>query len=72
MMFKKWTGIERLIADLVPSLLPAQSGGGATVRQASDKPDQRDGEPSSHSSPTWLIPTYLRQQRSGDRVSRWS
>ena len=70
-MFKKWAGIERLIVDLIPSLLPVHSGGSSGIRQASDSPNLRAGDQQNGSRPTWLIPAYLRQQRSGDRISRW-
>ncbi len=70
-MFKKWTVIERLVADFILALLPAQSGGSHSVGKASERQNPRAGNLQHCSRPTWLIPAYLRQQHSGDRISRW-
>ncbi|MEO0002722.1 MAG: hypothetical protein RLZZ22_414 [Pseudomonadota bacterium] len=70
-MFRNWIRVDRLMVDLIPHLGPGPAGGGQSVRKAQEQPQGLDSRCISGSQPTWLTPAYLRQHRSGDRISRF-
>lgn len=68
-MFRNWIRVDRLTVDLIPHLGPTSSVGSPTLRKASESSHPlKSRRPSVQ--PTWLTPAYLRQHRSGDRISR--
>ena len=70
-MFRNWIRMDRLMGDLIPRLGPDSSGGGQALRKACEQPKSLDSRWINGAQPTWLTPAYLRQHRSGDRISRF-
>ena len=70
-MFRNWIRVDRLMRDLTPHLGPTPSGGGQSLHPTCETPRSLDNYGINGSQPTWLTPAYLRQHRSGDRISRF-
>lgn len=70
-MFKNWIRVDRLMGDLVPRLGPDSSGGGQSLHKTYDAQPPLGSLGLNGTQPTWLTPAYLRQHRSGDRISRF-
>ena len=68
-MFRNWIRVDRLMVDLLPHLGPTPSVGGPSLRKACESAHPLDSRRPG-AQPTWLTPAYLRQHRSGDRISR--
>lgn len=69
-MLRNWIRVDRLAGDLSPHLGPAPASSGQSLHQPTPASRSLDGRAIKASQPTWLTPAYLRQQRSGDRISR--
>ena len=70
-MFRNWIRMDRLMGDLIPRLGPDSLGNGQALRKACEQSQSSDSRWISGTQPTWLTPAYLRQHRSGDRISRF-
>ena len=70
-MFRNWIRMDRLMSDLIPHLGPKPSGGGRSLHKISEPIQPPDSRVTHVNQPTWLTPAYLRQHRSGDRISRF-
>ena len=68
-MFRNWIRVDRLMVDLIPHLGPTPSMGSTALRKTCEAPHPLNGH-GPCAQPTWLTPAYLRQYRSGDRISR--
>lgn len=67
-MFRNWIRADRLMSDLIPHMGPTRSGGGQSLHKSYEAPPPLG---ISATQSTWLTPAYLRQHRSGDRISRF-
>ena len=70
-MFRNWIRVDRLMSDLIPHLGPKSSAGDQSLDQARVAPQSPDKPGINSIQPSWLTPAYLRQHRSGDRISRF-
>ena len=70
-MFKNWIRVDRLMGDLIPRLGPDSSGSGQSLHKTDEGSQPLGSGTINGSQPTWLTPAYLRQHRSGDRISRF-
>lgn len=70
-MFRNWIRVDRLMRDLTPHLGPTPSGGGQSLHHGGEAAQPLSQHGINGSQPTWLTPAYLRQHRSGDRISRF-
>ena len=70
-MFRNWIRVDRLVGNRAPRLGPDCSSGAQSLQKTCEAPQQLDSHGINATQPPWLTPAYLRQHRSGDRISRF-
>lgn len=64
-MLKNWIRLHRLGQAIIsPASITSETNGDSVS-------DSKTTTPDPFNQPSWLMPAYLRQQRSGDRLSRF-